>query len=233
MTLLRNPLVYLLLLIVSCSDKKNDDEKTVVVMPAPDTMSPVKMSDHKPDSTIGLKDDYYQLTPEELEREDQTHLDISYFPSNYASDIAFKKASKLKIRIIYSRPHKRGRPQIFGNEKIVPYGILWRLGANESSEIEFLTPVEIGGKKLKPGRYSIYAIPYPEKWTFIVNSNLYTWGDFNYDSKKDLVRTDILVGTPPRLLETFLIYFQKTATGANMIMAWDNVQATLPVKIAD
>jgi hypothetical protein len=224
--------LYICLLACACSDKKTTTEESVIVNP-PDTMAPVKTSTHQPDSSIKLKDDYNQLTTEELNHVDQTHMDMSYFPSNYAADMAYKRSPKLKIRLTYSRPQKKGRPVIFGNPDIVPMGVLWRLGANESTEIEFLTPVEIGGKRVKPGRYTVYAIPYPEKWTFIVNSDLFTWGDFNYDPKKDLVRTDIPVSTLTRIQETFLVYFQKTGQGCNMIMAWDNVQATLPIKMQE
>jgi Protein of unknown function (DUF2911) len=196
----------------------------------PDQPDKIVPPSHKPDTSIKVKEDYNALTQSELEKEDQTHMDIAYFPANYANDMAFKRPVTLGIRMMYSRPHKRGRSIIFGAGGVVPYGELWRLGANETPEIELLSNAEIGGKKLPRGRYTMYAIPYQDKWTLIFNSSLFTWGDFNYDSKKDVLRTDVPVRAPRVPLETFLIYFQKTGGGANMIMTWDTVQVILPIR---
>jgi hypothetical protein len=186
-----------------------------------------------PDPSIEVKDDFTQLTKADEEREDKSHMDMSYFPSNYSLEKALKAPVELSIRIIYSRPHKGSRSQIFGTDTslLVPYGKLWRLGANETTEIEFLKPVTIEGKKIAPGRYCVYAIPNKNEWTIIINSQLYTFGAFNYNPAKDIVRAKAIVTPSKFVLETFLIYFQKTNTGCNMIFSWDNVVAYLPITV--
>jgi Protein of unknown function (DUF2911) len=186
-----------------------------------------------PDPSIEVKDDFTLLTKADEEREDKSHMDMSYFPSNYSLEKALKAPVDLALRIIYSRPHKGSRTQIFGSDTslLVPYGKLWRLGANETTEIEFLKPVTIEGKKIVPGRYCVYAIPNKNEWTIILNSQLYTFGAFNYNPVNDVVRAKAIVTPSKFILETFLIYFQKTNTGCNMIFSWDNVVAYLPITI--
>jgi hypothetical protein len=213
----------------SCTSKKEKEEP---IQPKRDTLTVTPYDRSKPDPNIAVKDDYTKLTKADEEREDKTQMDISYFPSNYALDKAQLKPIQLLIRILYSRPHKRDRPVIFGDSTApVPYNRVWRLGANESTEIEFLKPVMINNKKINAGRYTVYAIPTKEKWTVIFNSSMYTWGDFNYDATKDVVRMEVPTNATNFSLETFLIYFQKTATGCNMIMTWDNVVVALPINI--
>ena len=186
-----------------------------------------------PDPSIEVKDDFTLLTKADEEREDKSHMDMSYFPSNYSLEKALKIPVDLKLRVIYSRPHKGSRTKIFGADTslLVPYGKLWRLGANETTEIEILKPVSIEGKKINPGRYCVYAIPNKKDWTIIINSQLFTFGAFNYDATKDVIRAKALVSPSKFSLETFLIYFQKTNTGCNMIFSWDDVVANLPITI--
>jgi hypothetical protein len=221
--------VLFLLMALSCNSKKETEAPVVVEV---DTTKPQR-DNKKPDPTIAVKDDFTALTKADEEQEDKTHMDMSYFPSNYALTKANNAPVQLQIRVTYSRPHKRDRPVIFGDSTApVPYGKLWRLGANETTEIEFLKPVTINNKKINPGRYTLYAIPKKDNWTIIISSDLYTWGDFNYDNKKDIVRTVVPVNTGKFSLETFLIYFQRTATGCNMIMSWDDVIVALPITMA-
>lgn len=219
------------LLFFSCGEK-GKKEPVQPITPT-DTAKP---SDHsKPDPKIAVKEDYSKITSEDIVVEDITHLDISYFPANYAILKANNQAVDLKIRVLYSRANKRGRSVIFGDRSLtnipVAYGEVWRLGANESTEIEFLYDVQISGKKIKKGRYSLFAIAYPERWTVILNKDIFTWGAYNYNEKNDVARADIPVvqRTPPA--EKLYIYFQKTNAGCNMIMTWDNVQVTLPITI--
>jgi hypothetical protein len=190
---------------------------------------------HTPDPTIAVKDDYSQLTEADFKKEDPTSMDMAYFPSNYALEKASKRTVDLKIRVIYSRPKRKGRTFIFGeagynNSPLVPYGEIWRLGANETTEVEFFQNVKIGGTVLKKGRYSLYALPYADTWKLIVNSTLFTWGDYNYDSTKNKVVTSVPVEKRGAPVETFYIFFQRTAKGANMIMTWDYIQVALPIE---
>jgi hypothetical protein len=219
------------ILLICCTEKKKETPPTV--NPPVDTVKPLDPS--KPDPKIAVKEDYSNITQEDIASEDITHLDISYFPANYALDKALNKPVDLKIRVIYSRANKKSRPVIFGEPGErnipVPYGKIWRLGANESTEIELLYDAVIDGKKLKKGRYSLFAIPYPNKWTVIFNKDIYTWGVFNHNAEKNVLTTDVAVEKRDPVAERLYIFFQKTTEGANMIMTWDNVQVTLPIKI--
>jgi hypothetical protein len=158
---------------------------------------------------------------------DKSPMDMSYYPVNYPLlKIQNKVTEPLVVRVIYSRPQLNGR-KIFGG--LQEYGEVWRLGANEATEIEFYKDVTINNKKIKKGRYTLYAIPFPEKWTLIINKETDTWGSFRYDSSKDVVRMDLPV-QKNELEEDMTIIFEKTSTGANMNMYWDDVKAVLPIK---
>jgi hypothetical protein len=163
---------------------------------------------------------------------DKSPLDVSYYPVNYPMLLmSGDTTSRLVARVIYSRPQKNGRT-IFGNDpppkSVQQYGAYWRLGANEASEIEFFISVKIGDKKIAKGRYIIYCIPFENKWTIIFNSNLFSWGLHN-DTSKDIVKTDIPVFKTNKTIEFFTMVFQPSPTGADLLMAWDNVKAVLPI----
>jgi Protein of unknown function (DUF2911) len=163
---------------------------------------------------------------------DKSPLDISYYPVNYPKQLMDKNDSAvLAVRVIYSRPHKMGR-LIFSNEgppkSILQYGKYWRLGANEASEIEFFKPAFINGQKIATGRYIIYCIPYADKWNIVLNSNLYSFG-LHQDTAKNLMQFTIPVEQKADDIEYFTMVFQKSAAGANLIMAWGDAKATLPI----
>jgi len=80
------------------------------------------------------------------------------------------------VKIVYGSPRKRGR-EIFG--ALVPYSEVWRTGANEATEITTTGDLVFGGHRLPAGTYSLYTIPYPDRWTIIVNRALGQWGAFN------------------------------------------------------
>jgi hypothetical protein len=158
---------------------------------------------------------------------DKSPMDVSYYPANFPIlKIQNKATEPLMCRAIYSRPQKNGRV-VFG--ELVEYGKVWRLGANEATEIELYKDAKIDNKLLKKGRYTMYAIPNPDKWTLIFNKETDIWGAFQYDEKKDVLRTDIKPEIQQDPVEVFSLVFDKTESGANMIMAWDNVKATLPI----
>jgi len=158
---------------------------------------------------------------------DKSPMDMSYYPANFPILKIQNKASEpLLARVLYSRPQKNGR-SVFG--ELIEYGKIWRLGANEATEIELYKDVKIDNTRLKKGRYSLYAIPFQDKWTLIFNRETDIWGAFQYDDKKDVLRTNIKLEKQLEPIEAFTLLFDKTDSGANMIMAWDNVKATLPI----
>jgi Protein of unknown function (DUF2911) len=158
---------------------------------------------------------------------DKSPMDMSYYPANYpVQKIQDKITEPLVARVIYSRPQKSGRV-IFGG--LVKYGEVWRVGANEATEIEFYTHVKTGGKKIRQGRYTLYALVNESSWTIIINKETDTWGSFKYDIKKDLIRVEVPVQKTDAVIESLTMSFEKTNTGCNLIIAWDNTKVSLPV----
>jgi len=156
---------------------------------------------------------------------DPSPADIVYFPLN-AAKVKAEDATKPVIRVIYSRPQKKGR-EIFG--VLEQFGKVWRFGANESTEIQFFKKVTISGKKIKPGVYSVFAIPNKDTWTIIINSQTDRWGAFTYDQGKDIVRLNVPVKTLTKPIEYFSITFTPLTGGATLIAAWDKAQVELPI----
>jgi hypothetical protein len=162
---------------------------------------------------------------------DKSPMDMAYFPIDYPKLKTQNKATPTPImRVIYSRPQKDNRV-IFG--ELVEYNKVWRMGANEATEIEFFKDVTIGGKKVTKGRYTLYAVPTETKWTFIVNKDTDTWGAFVYDEKKDVLRTDIPVQPLTTPVEAFSVSFTKTDKGANLNIAWENTSVAVPIEVKD
>lgn len=158
---------------------------------------------------------------------DKSPMDMCYFPVNYpVLKIQDKATEPLTARVIYSRPQKAGR-SIYGG--LVKPGEVWRLGANEATEVQFFRQVRIGDKKIKAGRYTLYAIIKESGWTIILNKETDTWGSFKYDPKKDVVRTDVTLQKTDSAVEYMSMMFEKTAIGCNLVMAWDNVRVALPI----
>jgi hypothetical protein len=160
---------------------------------------------------------------------DKSPMDMSYYPANYpVLKIQDKITEPMVARVIYSRPQKSGRV-IFGG--LVKYGEVWRLGANEATEIEFYKHVKIGGRKIRPGRYTLYAVINEMSWTLIINKETDTWGSFKYDIKKDLVRVELPVQKNEAVVESLSMMFEKAAVGCNLVIAWDNNKISLPVTL--
>ena len=156
---------------------------------------------------------------------DKSPMDIAYFPEDFpVLKMSGKETGDPIARIIYSRPSKDGR-NIFGD--VVKYGTYWRLGANEGTEIEFFRDVTINSTRVKKGRYIIYSIPYKNKWTIKLNSDLFTWG-LSIHSRNDLYSFDIPVTTAGNNYEVLTMKFEPRDKGAQLMMAWDSVKTFLP-----
>ncbi|MEI9807171.1 MAG: DUF2911 domain-containing protein [Bacteroidota bacterium] len=160
---------------------------------------------------------------------DKSPMDISYYPGNYpVLKIQDKATEPLVARVVYSRPKKEGRT-IFGS--LVEYGKVWRLGANEATEVEFYKQVYIAGKKIPKGRYTLYAAVNENTWTFILNKETDTWGSFKYNPSKDVVRTDAPVQKISEPVESLAMAFEKVNGTINLIVAWENVKVALPITL--
>ena len=132
------------------------------------------------------------------------------------------------VKITYSRPQKLGR-EIFG--KLVPYGQVWRTGANEATEITVTKNVQLNGSLLKAGTYTIFSIPDKEKWTIIVNTEVGLWGSYNYNSKLDEMRFDVPVQrVAGESFEKLTIQFDQRNELADLNIMWDHVKVSIPFK---
>lgn len=168
-----------------------------------------------------------QTSTNKLAPLDKSPMDMSYYPVNFpVLKIQDKANEPLVARVIYSRPQKNNRT-IYG--ELVEYNKLWRLGANEATEIEFFRDVKIGGKKVIKGKYTLFAIPTPSEWTIILNKDTDIWGAFKYDEKKDVLRTKVPVTNTTEPIDNFTIVFDGTASGANLIIGWDTKMAYVPI----
>ena len=158
---------------------------------------------------------------------DKSPMDMSYYPTDYPLlKIQNQATEPLVARVIFSRPQKNGRV-IFG--ELLKYGEVWRLGANEATEIEFYRNVTIGNSKIKKGRYTLYCIPNADRWTLILNKETDTWGAFKYDDKKDILRIDAPLQKQSEVLDSFVLAFEKSTKGANLVIAWDDIRVNFPI----
>lgn len=146
------------------------------------------------------------------------------------TDISFAKADrgqKPDIKVIYSRPQKKGRV-IFG--ELVPFDKVWRTGADEATEIKLFKDMMLGDTMVKAGTYSLFTIPSEKEWTIILNSDLDSWGAYSYDQNKDIARIKVPV-SEAKELEVFSIAFEKTDNGYHMFLAWDTTLVKVPFVI--
>jgi hypothetical protein len=158
---------------------------------------------------------------------DKSPMDASYWPANYPILKLNGKAKDAPIaRVLYSRPQKNNRVIFDG---IVKYGELWRLGANEATEIEFFKNVKINNKAISKGRYTVYCLPTETSWIIIINKDNFSWGNYSYNQKFDVLRFEIPVEKNTETVEAFTCYFDETKTGANLIFMWDEVKVTVPI----
>jgi hypothetical protein len=130
---------------------------------------------------------------------DKSPMDISYYPTSYPLlKIRDMVTDPMPARVIYSRPQKNGRV-IFGD--LIEYGKAWCLGVNEASEIEFYQNVRIGNTKIKKGCYTLYAIPFIDKWTILFNT------------------------------ESLIRPLDKNTEGFSHLVFWDNIKTSSPISL--
>ena len=127
------------------------------------------------------------------------------------------------ITIEYGRPYKKGR-DIFG--ALVPWGEVWRTGADEATTFTVDGDVSIGDLKVAKGSYSLFTIPKATDWQLIINKEPKQWGAYKYDDKKDLGRTPLKVTTAATPVEQLTIALQPAAGKANLTISWDKTVAS-------
>ena len=136
-----------------------------------------------------------------------------------------------KITVQYSRPAVKGRT-VFG--QLVPYGRIWRVGANESTKISFDTDVKVLGNSLAKGTYALYAFPQEETWEIVFHNNTTHWGDgrTNYDPAEDALRITVIPEKIPYFQENFVITFDNISHNSlEMIWVWENTKIVVPMTV--
>ena len=125
-----------------------------------------------------------------------------------------------EVEVVYSRPGAKGRT-IFGD--LVPYGEVWRTGANKATAITFSNDVTIDDKKVKAGTYSVFTKPGKKEWTVMFNSETELWGAGNYSSDNDVAVVKVKAAKMADEEESFTIGFTNISDeGADMYMRWEN-----------
>lgn len=131
--------------------------------------------------------------------------------------------------VTYCRPSKKGRV-IFGG--LVPYGKVWRTGANEATVIELGQKTDIAGSVIEKGNYSLWTIPQPDEWTVIFNKETGQWGT-HYNPQEDILKVKVPAARTEDTLEMFTISFHSKGDDVQMVLAWDNVRVAVPMKKAE
>lgn len=131
------------------------------------------------------------------------------------------------VNTVYSRPQMRGR-KIYGD--LVPFGKVWRAGANEATTFVTGSDLEIGGTTVPAGKYTIFTVPEPEKWTLIINKKTGEWGiPYKYESD-ELARVGMKVSTLPSPVENFTIAYDKSDSGCTLRMDWETTRASVDIR---
>jgi len=151
------------------------------------------------------------------------------FPAPSPACTLKQKVGLTDFEITYSRPSAKGRT-IFGG--IVPYGQVWRTGANASTKISFNTPVKLNGHDISAGTYALYTIPEEKEWTVIIYKNTGLNGAFGYDEKDDLARFKAQPMDVGEHVETFTIDFTNVRDdAATLYLLWDKTLVPIGVEV--
>jgi tetratricopeptide (TPR) repeat protein len=147
-------------------------------------------------------------------------------PSPAAS--VFEKLGTAKLTVTYSRPAVKGR-EIWGG--LVPYGQVWRLGANDATTLEISEDAKVAGQDLKAGAYALFAIPARDKWSIVVNSQAKQWGAYFRDPKKDVFSFDVTPSAGPHQEWLEVRMHPESARVVRVELAWEKLRISFPVEV--
>lgn len=151
------------------------------------------------------------------------------FPAPSPACTLKQRVGLTDIEVVYSRPGVKDR-EIFGS--LVPYGQVWRTGANAATKITFSTPVKLNGTDIPAGTYALFTIPGEKEWTVIINKGAEQWGAFQYDEKADVAR---FTATPVQLaekIETFTIEFNHLRDESAVLdLIWDHTVVPIHIEL--
>lgn len=136
--------------------------------------------------------------------------------------------SMSKITVDYGRPGVKGR-KIFG--ELVPFGKVWRAGANSSTKITFEQSINFGGKIVPAGTYGLFVIPTEKEWKVILNKDAQQWGAYEFDEKLNVIDVTVPVQKLAEKQEWFVIELNPVDDSlVNLVMKWDFTKVELPMK---
>jgi hypothetical protein len=148
------------------------------------------------------------------------------------SPVAVVESNKngLDVKVEYCQPSRKGRV-VFDTDGLVRYGKVWRTGANEATIVTINKDVTVADSTLKAGKYSLWTIPNPDKWTIIFNATTDIWGtEYEIHKNKDVLKIDVPSGNSTDLVEKFRIDFDENSNGVSMILRWENTEVAVPIK---
>jgi hypothetical protein len=141
------------------------------------------------------------------------------------ADVTATLAGK-KITVSYGRPSMKGRT-IFGG--LVPWGEVWRTGADEATTFSTEADVVIGGLKVPKGEYALFTIPTEKQWTLVLNKTAKQWGAFSYDAAQDLGRAPMTVASAAKPVEQFTIEMVPAGKRLTLKLSWDKTVASVAI----
>lgn len=148
------------------------------------------------------------------------------FPAASPTATLKQRVGLTDVEIVYSRPSVKNR-EIFG--AMVPYGKVWRTGANGATKLVFSTPVKLNGHEIPAGTYALMTMPGKDEWTIIINKGAEQWGAYKYDEKQDVIRFAAKPVALDKSMETFTIEFNDLRDeSANLNLVWD--KTLVPIK---
>lgn len=151
------------------------------------------------------------------------------FPAASPACTIKQRVGLTDVEVTYSRPGIKDR-QIFGG--LVPYGKVWRTGANSATKITFSTPVKLNGNDIPAGSYELFTIPGQDEWTIIINKAKGQWGAYQYNEKDDLVRFKVNPIQLAEKIETFTIEFNEIRDESAVLnLAWDHTVVPISIEI--
>jgi hypothetical protein len=142
-----------------------------------------------------------------------------------AANAQCKFADGKSIKVAYSSPRAKGR-KIYGG--LVPFGEVWRTGANEATTFVTDANLTIGGKDIPAGNYTMFTVPNQDKWQLVISKKTGEWG-IPYPEGEDLARADMGVSKTSAPVENFTISFHEMGTGCHMYIDWESTRATVEI----
>jgi hypothetical protein len=160
-----------------------------------------------------------------------TYAQVPGVPNSSTTQTLIQELGIGKITLTYSRPNVKGR-EIFGG--LVPYGEVWRTGANTSTQITFTEDVLLEGHAVPAGDYSLFSIPSKNVWTIILSKKVGDWGAYSYKQENDFLRFNVKAAFAAAKQETLTFQFLHTTTEtADLMLTWDNVALDIHIRSND